>query len=101
MHIVAAAAKVVGTDGQKMSKSYGNAIDIFEEPKKFSKKNHVDQDGFDARLRSRRIPDRYSVFALYSLSPHRLSSRHWPNAIGLVEWVMERRNRPFMRRRPR
>ncbi len=31
-------AKVVGTDGQKMSKSYDNTIEIFEPPKKMRKK---------------------------------------------------------------
>jgi len=29
--------KVVGTDGEKMSKSYGNAIEVFETPKKMRK----------------------------------------------------------------
>ena len=37
-HVVEATAKVPGTDGEKMSKSYGNTIDIFEEPKKLRKK---------------------------------------------------------------
>ena len=65
-HIVAAAAKVVGTDGQKMSKSYGNAIDIFEEPKKLRKKiMSIKTDS--TPVEAPKDPDRDSVFALYSL----------------------------------
>ncbi|MCA9053802.1 MAG: tryptophan--tRNA ligase, partial [Planctomycetaceae bacterium] len=36
--VVESAAKVPGTDGEKMSKSYGNAIEIFEPEKKLRKK---------------------------------------------------------------
>ena len=59
-------AKVPGTDGQKMSKSYGNTIDIFAEGKPLEKtvmsiktdSTPVDQP---------KNPDNDSIFALYSL----------------------------------
>ncbi len=38
MPILTEAAKVVGTDGRKMSKSYGNAIDLGESPESTTKK---------------------------------------------------------------
>ncbi len=65
-HVVEATAKVPGTDGEKMSKSYGNTIEIFEEPKKLRKEDHVDQDRFDAG-RSPQGPRPLLLFALYTL----------------------------------
>ena len=42
-------ALVPGTDGQKMSKSYGNTIEIFGDEKVIAQKNHGYQDGFAPR----------------------------------------------------
>ena len=36
--ILAGAAKVPGTDGEKMSKSYNNTLELFEDPKAQRKK---------------------------------------------------------------
>jgi tryptophanyl-tRNA synthetase len=65
-HVVEATAKVPGTDGEKMSKSYGNTIDIFEEPKKLRKKiMSIKTDS--TPVEDPKDPDRCSIFALYTL----------------------------------
>jgi tryptophanyl-tRNA synthetase len=59
-------AKVLGIDGQKMSKSYGNAIEIFAEGKPL--KQRVMSIKTDSTpLGSPLNPDTDNVFALYSL----------------------------------
>jgi tryptophanyl-tRNA synthetase len=65
-HVVEATAKVPGTDGEKMSKSYGNTIEIFEEPKKLRKKiMSIKTDS--TPVEEPKDPDRCSLFALYKL----------------------------------
>ncbi|HUE12750.1 MAG TPA: tryptophan--tRNA ligase, partial [Planctomycetaceae bacterium] len=65
-HVVEATAKVPGTDGEKMSKSYGNTIDIFEDPKKLRKKiMSIKTDS--TPVEEPKDPDRCSIFALYTL----------------------------------
>lgn len=59
-------SKVLGTDGQKMSKSYGNTIDIFAEGKALEKTVmgiKTDSTPMGQPLN----PDTCNVFALYSL----------------------------------
>jgi tryptophanyl-tRNA synthetase len=59
-------SKVVGTDGQKMSKSYGNTIEIFAEGKPLEKtvmSIKTDSTSLGEPL----DPDKDNVFALYSL----------------------------------
>ncbi len=57
---------VPGTDGQKMSKSYGNIIDIFQPDKKLRK--NIMQIVTDSKgLEEPKDPDSDNVFALYSL----------------------------------
>ena len=59
-------AKVPGTDGEKMSKSYGNTIEIFEPAKKLRKKiMSIKTDS--TPLEDPKDPDACSVFALYQL----------------------------------
>jgi tryptophanyl-tRNA synthetase len=59
-------SKVLGTDGQKMSKSYGNTIDIFAEGKALRKT--VMSIVTDSKtVADPKDPDKCSVFALYSL----------------------------------
>ncbi|MDF1746767.1 MAG: tryptophan--tRNA ligase [Gimesia sp.] len=59
-------AKVPGIDGEKMSKSYRNVIEIFEDPKKQRKKiMSIKTDS--ATLEDPKDPDSCSVFALYKL----------------------------------
>jgi tryptophanyl-tRNA synthetase len=65
-HIVAAAGKVPGTDGEKMSKSYGNAIDIFEEPKRLRKQvMSIKTDS--TPVEAAKDPETCAVFTLYKL----------------------------------
>ena len=57
---------VPGTDGQKMSKSYNNTIEIFGEPKAVKKKImsiQTDSKG----LEEPKDPDTCTIFALYKL----------------------------------
>lgn len=59
-------AKVPGTDGEKMSKSYGNVIDVFETPKKLRKKiMSIKTDSTPVEVP--KDPDNCSVFTLYKL----------------------------------
>ena len=57
---------IPGTDGQKMSKSYGNTIDIFQ-PEKALKKNIMQIVTDSKELEDPKNPDEDNVFALYSL----------------------------------
>lgn len=57
---------VPGTDGQKMSKSYGNIIDIFL-PKNQLKKQVMGIETDSTPLEDPKDPDSCNVFALYSL----------------------------------
>jgi tryptophanyl-tRNA synthetase len=59
-------AKVPGTDGQKMSKSYGNTIDIFAEGKAL-KKMVMGIVTDSTSVADSKDPERCTVFALYSL----------------------------------
>jgi tryptophanyl-tRNA synthetase len=59
-------SKVPGTDGQKMSKSYGNTIDIFAEGKPLKKAvMGIVTDSLP--LEAAKDPSTCNVFALYSL----------------------------------
>jgi tryptophanyl-tRNA synthetase len=57
---------IPGTDGQKMSKSYNNTIDIFQ-PDKQLKKNIMSIVTDSTPLEAPKDPDKDTVFALYSL----------------------------------
>lgn len=59
-------AKVPGTDGEKMSKSYGNFIEVFEDVKSMTKK--VKKIQMDSRpMEDPKDPDTCHLFQLYSL----------------------------------
>lgn len=61
-----ASAKVPGTDGEKMSKSYDNTIELFEEPKVARKK--IMRITTDARpMEEPKEPDGDHLYQLYSL----------------------------------
>lgn len=65
-HVLSATAKVPGTDGEKMSKSYGNTIEIFEPPKKLRKKfMSIKTDS--KQVEDPKDPATCSVFGLYQL----------------------------------
>lgn len=57
---------IPGTDGQKMSKSYGNTIDIFL-PEKQLKKQVMSIETDSTPLEEPKNPDTCTVFSLYSL----------------------------------
>ncbi|MCI0357145.1 MAG: tryptophan--tRNA ligase [Planctomycetaceae bacterium] len=64
--VLETAAKVPGTDGEKMSKSYNNTIEIFEEPKAMRKK--IMRITTDSRpMDQPKEPDTDHLFQLYSL----------------------------------
>ncbi len=65
-HIIESVAVVPGTDGQKMSKSYGNTIEIFEPEKSLSKKvMRIVTDS--TPVDKPKNPDKCNVFALLKL----------------------------------
>lgn len=59
-------AKVPGTDGEKMSKSYGNTIELFEPEKKLRKKIMAIKTD-STPVEAPKNPDTCSVFTLYKL----------------------------------
>ena len=64
--VLEAAAKVPGIDGEKMSKSYDNTIEIFEEPKALRKK--IMRIATDSRpMEQPKEPDGRPPVQLYSL----------------------------------
>ncbi|MEX2176327.1 MAG: tryptophan--tRNA ligase [Pirellulaceae bacterium] len=64
--VLESSAKVPGTDGEKMSKSYNNTIEIFEEPKLARKK--VMRITTDSRaMHEPKPPETDPLFQLYSL----------------------------------
>ena len=65
-HVVEETAKVPGSDGEKMSKSYGNAIEVFEDPKKLRKK--IMSIKTDSKpVEASKDPDADVIFDLYKL----------------------------------
>ena len=64
--VMAETAKVVGTDGEKMSKSYGNTIELFEDSKKLRKKiMSIKTDS--TPVEAAKNPETCAVFTLYKL----------------------------------
>lgn len=82
-------AKVPGTDGQKMSKSYGNTIEIFAEGKPL-KKTVMSIVTDSKAVAEPKDPERCNVFALYSLfatdeEKAALSARYRAGGMGYAE----------------
>jgi tryptophanyl-tRNA synthetase len=102
-------AKVPGIDGQKMSKSYNNTIDIFAEGKPLEKRvKSIVTDSTPPE--APKDPDRCNLFALYSLfasdkEKASLSARYRAGGVGykeVKEMLLERINvyfGPFRERR--
>ena len=64
--LVESGARVPGTDGQKMSKSYDNTIEVFEDPT--AQKKKIMRITTDSRpMEDAKNPDDDHLFALYSL----------------------------------
>jgi len=77
-HIIKSAAVVPGTDGRKMSKSYGNTIEIFEPEKSIRKKiMRIVTDS--TPVEDPKEPDRCNVFALLKLVCSCEESAEWEN----------------------
>jgi tryptophanyl-tRNA synthetase len=84
-HIIESVAVVPGIDGQKMSKSYGNTIEIFESPNSVKKKiMKIVTDS--TPVEESKDPEKCNVFALLRLvaSPEELA-----------EWENKYRNGPM------
>jgi tryptophanyl-tRNA synthetase len=65
-HVIEATAKVPGTDGEKMSKSYDNVIELFLPPKKLRKKiMSIKTDS--TPVEDPKDPEKDAVFTLYKL----------------------------------
>ncbi|MHC4105598.1 MAG: tryptophan--tRNA ligase, partial [Planctomycetota bacterium] len=77
-HIIESVAIVPGVDGRKMSKSYGNTIEIFE-PEKSVKKKIMKIVTDSTPVEEPKDPDKCNVFALLKLvtSPDELAD--WDN----------------------
>ncbi|MEM1062369.1 MAG: tryptophan--tRNA ligase, partial [Planctomycetota bacterium] len=87
--VLDASAKVVGTDGEKMSKSYGNAIEIFLEPKKLRKKI-MGMKTDSTPVEDPKDPETCSVATLYKLfataeEAETLAGRYRAGGIGYGE----------------
>ena len=64
--VLESSAKVPGTDGEKMSKSYNNTLEVFEEPKALRKK--IMRITTDSRpMEQAKEPESDHLFQLYSL----------------------------------
>ncbi len=70
------AAVVPGLDGEKMSKSYGNTIDIFDEPKS-AKKRIMSIKTDSTPVEEPKNPDKCSVFALLRLLAAPAETAEW------------------------
>lgn len=73
------AAVVPGIDGQKMSKSYGNAIDLFDSPSK-SRKRIMSIKTDSSTVKDPKDPEKCSVFALLKLMAKPEEIRRWAEA---------------------
>ncbi len=88
-HVLDSSAKVPGTDGEKMSKSYNNTIPIFDTPKTLKKLiNGIRTDS--TPLEDPKNPDTCAVFDLYKLfssaeQQHQLADRYRAGGMGYGE----------------
>jgi tryptophanyl-tRNA synthetase len=88
-HVLDSTAKVPGTDGEKMSKSYNNTIPIFETPKRLKKLiNRIKTDS--AAMEDPKDPETCAIFDLYCLfaddtQQRELASRYRTGGMGYGE----------------
>ncbi len=80
---------VPGVDGQKMSKSYGNTIDLFDPPDK-TRKRIMSIKTDSTPVEDPKDPDKCNVFALYSLlatpdEVHDLAEKYRAGGMGYGE----------------
>lgn len=87
--VLSESAKVVGVDGDKMSKSYGNTIELFDEPKKLRKRlMSIKTDS--TPVEQPKNPETCSVFTLYKLfasetQQAELAARYHAGGVGYGE----------------
>ena len=79
--ILEASAKVPGVDGEKMSKSYDNTLEIFEEPKPAAQEDHAHRDGLAAHGGPQGAGRRSPLPALLAVCGTMPSGRRWPPSI--------------------
>ncbi len=77
-HIIESVAVVPGVDGRKMSKSYGNTIEIFE-PEKSVKKKVMRMVTDSTPVSDPKDPDKCNVFALLRLVASQDELKEWEN----------------------
>ena len=77
-HIIESVAVVLGTDGRKMSKSYGNTIEIFE-PKEDVRKKIMRIVTDSTPVEQPKDPDKCNVFALLRLVASQDELAEWEN----------------------
>jgi tryptophanyl-tRNA synthetase len=77
-HIIESVAIVPGTDGRKMSKSYGNTLEIFE-PEKALKKKVMRIVTDSTPVEDPKDPDKCNVFALLKLVASDDELTEWEN----------------------
>ena len=77
-HIIESVAVVPGTDGRKMSKSYGNTIEMFE-PEKSIRKKIMKIVTDSTPVEEPKDPDRCNVFALLKLVASADELAQWDN----------------------
>ena len=77
-HIIESVAVVPGIDGQKMSKSYGNTIEIFE-PENTVKKKIMKIVTDSTPVEEPKDPDKCNVFALLKLAASEEELSEWEN----------------------
>jgi tryptophanyl-tRNA synthetase len=77
-YIIESVAVVPGTDGRKMSKSYGNTIEMFE-PEKTVKKKIMRIVTDSTPVEEPKDPDKCNVFALLKLLAPADESAEWAN----------------------
>jgi tryptophanyl-tRNA synthetase len=77
-HIIESVAIIPGTDGRKMSKSYGNTIEMFE-PEKIIKKKIMRIVTDSTPIEDPKDPDKCNVFALLKLVASADELADWEN----------------------
>ncbi|MFQ5730485.1 MAG: tryptophan--tRNA ligase [Planctomycetaceae bacterium] len=65
-HVVESTARVPGVDGEKMSKSYGNVIEIFQPAKKL-RKTIMSIKTDSTPVEAPKVPESCTIFTLYEL----------------------------------
>ncbi len=74
-------AKVPGTDGEKMSKSYNNTLEIFEDPQGAAQEDHADRDRLAADGPAEGARQPITCSSSIRWWPPTTSAKRWPPCI--------------------